>query len=454
MYNLTVRVVTFRILLNIPLDSTHPDQRRFLPSITENLRLSKIYDVKRNDSGIDAGIRQLIDGVDSSDIVTRTDAALRLLLLVDLKLLSEEEKDAFTKALWKKLDNCNLPTINDKTVHKYVHVNWPEETEGQGVQGLTKWIISGGVEDRFGGAGTNGGEVQNKTSATFPDPGVYLPRIWNLAQQLGDDPETFENVFNEKSRKHILESILDWWAREKDLFGLRAKSPMMFPGDVFDRVNLCLRVIFECTLGKEGLDEKVRERMTDLLDDIEDFGKSSPYKYPILAHIDRDDQIAAWNGIRSSLWSSDQKTAYKALIAAWQWQRGAKKLKLMPMPANVLTIIVSSIASLDGTVGHHGYWVLRDLIEKDHVQMENDVLQEIVAAVESAANKLAYGGDHVGMSVSEAEKRVHFRRRLAKLIICLVNHGGKVGPVGMAWIEDAKKDRFVDIRRIAREWQK
>ena len=125
----------------------------------------------------------------------------------------------------------------------------------------------------------------------------------------------------------------------------------------------------------------------------------------------------------------------------------------MPMPANVFSIVVSSIARLDGTVGYHGCWVLRQLIEKEYLEIENDVLQEIVAAVESAANKLAYGGEHAGMSVSEAERRVHFRRRLAELIICLANRGVEIGPAGMNWIKETKEDSFVDIRKITREWR-
>ena len=267
----------FRILLNVPLDSSQDAQRRGLPSIADNLRLSKVDEVKRNESEeIDTGVRQLIEGVGSSDIMTRTDAALRLLLLVDLKVLSEEEKDAFAKSLWKEVDNCNLPLIDDKTVSKHVHVSWPEDTEGQSVEGLTKWIISGSVEDRFGDAGTNGQEDQNKKSVSWPDPGVYLPRILDLAQRLGDDPETFKNVFNKESRSHIMESILDWWAREKDLFGHEAKFSIMSLGDVFVRVDLCLRVIFECALSKEALDVKIPDRINGFLNDIEAFGKSSP----------------------------------------------------------------------------------------------------------------------------------------------------------------------------------
>ena len=182
------------------------------------------------------------------------------------------------------------------------------------------------------------------------------------------------------------------------------------------------------------------------LSDLERLGKSSPHKYPILACVDRKAQISAWNEIRSGLWSADQEVAFKALSSAWHWQRGVKRLDLEPMPANVLTTIVSAMAGVEGIVGYHGYWVLRQLIENECIEVEDEALYEIVAAVESAAGKLAYDVDHVGVSVSDRERRAHVRRMLAQLIVCLVRRGVTVGPTGMSWIGDAKEDSFVDIR--------
>ena len=444
----------FRILLGIPLDSSDESQLRGLPSIGDSLLLSKIDKIEREESReVDSGIRVLIDEVGSSDIKARTDAALRLLLLVDLKILSRKEVEAFAKALWKTVDECNLPVIDDKTITKYIHVLWPEETEGQGVEGIRKWIFSGGVENRFGRAQEDREEVQEKMNLVWPDPGVYLPMMLDLAQRLEDNPEKFEQIFNYQSRDHILESIFSWWAREKELFDREAQSSFMPLGDVFARVDLSLRVIFECVLSRETLNARVLERLSSFLNDIERFGRSSAYMYPILACMDRESQKEAWNGIRNGLWNSDKKISYKALVAAWRWQRGVKRLKLEPIPGSVFGIIVSSIAGLDGVVGFHGVWVLRQLIEKDCIVMEDDVGHDIIAAVDSAAEKLVYGGDHERMSVSDEELLAHFRRHLAELIVCLTGRGVKLGPVGTRWIKQAREDCFVDVRRIANEWR-
>ena len=443
----------FRILLNVPLDSSENAHGRGLPSISDNFRSTKIDEMKRDKSEeIDAGVWRLIEGVNSSDIVTRTDAALRLLLLVDLDVLSKDEKDAFTQSLWKEIDDCKLPVINDKTVTKYIHMDWPSQTEGQSVEGIVEWIISGSVKDRFGSAKENNEEDGSKNSIMWPDPDEYLPKMLDLAQRLGNDIEAYEKIFNEQSRNHVLESILEWWERERSLFERHAKlDGIMELGDVFMRVDLSLRVVFECALGKEELDERVRNKLMRFLNDLERLGKSSPYKFPILACVDRKAQIWAWNEIRNGLWSADQEIAFKALISAWHWQRGMKRLDLEPMPVNVLTTIVSAMAGAEGFVGYHGYWVLRQLIENDYIEVEDEALYEIVAAVESAAGKLAYDVDHVGVSVSDQERRAHLRRMLAQLIVCLVRRGVTVGPTGMSWIGDAKKDSFVDIRQIARE---
>ena len=239
----------FRILLNVPLDSSESAHGRGLPSISDNLRSTKIDEMKRDESEeVDAGVWRLIEGVGSSDIVTRTDAALRLLLLVDLNVLSKDEKDAFTQSLWREVDDGKLPVINDKTVTKHIHMSWPNQTEGQSVAGLAEWIVSGAVEDRFGSARANGEEDGSKNSVRWPDPGEYLPKILDLAQRLGNNIEAYDKVFNEQSRNHVLESILEWWERERDLFERQTKLKMMELGDVFTRVDLSLRVVFECAL--------------------------------------------------------------------------------------------------------------------------------------------------------------------------------------------------------------
>ena len=445
----------FRILLHVPLDSSESAQGLGLPSISENLRMARVKDVVREESEeIDAGVRQLIEGVGSSDIMTRTDAALRLLLLVDLELLSEKERDAYSHSLWREVDDCNLPVINDEVINKHVHLSWPNQGDGKSVLGLAEWIISGRVEDRFGASVGDGEKDERKMSLSWPDREEYLSQLLNLAIYLDDDTETFERVFNKRSRRHVLESILEWWERERDLFGHAAIPSMMHLGDVFARVDQSLRVIFECALEKEELEEGIQKRLICFLNDIEDFGKSSPYVYPILACLNREQQMAAWSGIRNGLWSADQETGLKALIAAWQWQRGVKRLDVMPMPEDVLTIIVSALAGLEGVVGYQALWVLRQLVEENHLQVDKDALCEIVAGVESAAGKLAYGGGFVGASVSDQEKRAHGRRGLAELIVCLERRGIKFGPTGVGWIGDAKEDCFVDIRQIAREWRR
>ena len=443
----------FKILLNFPLDSSEIERGRGLPCISDYLRSAKVNEVIRKESEeIDAGVRRLIGEVGSSDTMTRTDAALRLLLLADRSLLSEVEVDAFAEALWKDVDDCHLPTL-DKRIAKHVHLSWPCQVEDQNILGLTRWIMSGSVEDRFGISDDNGENGERKEGVRWTDSGVYLKGILDLARELENDTETFKKVFDERRRRHILESILDWWTRERDLFRIHANLQTMMSGDVFWRADLSFRAIFECTLGKEELNEKTRERLSFFLHDIEEFGRSSPYRFPIMACINRNEQVSAWKGIRSGLWSSNHEEAYKALIAAWTWQRCAKRLDLMPMPESVLTIIVSAMASLEGVVGYHGYPVLGQLLKNGNLQIENEEKEQIVAAVESAAGKLAYGKDLAQLSVSDQERRVHVRRNLAELIVCLQSRDVMVGRAGVSWISEAKEDTFVDIRRIAKKWR-
>lgn len=125
----------------------------------------------------------------------------------------------------------------------------------------------------------------------------------------------------------------------------------------------------------------------------------------------------------------------------------------MPMPGSVFTIIASAMAGLDEVVRYHGFPVLQQLMKSGSMQIENEEIHQIVAAIESAAGKLAYGRNLARTSVSDQERLVHIRRNLAEMIVCLQSRNVMVGPAGVKWIVEAKDDSFVDIRRIAREWR-
>ena len=75
-----------------------------------------------------------------------------------------------------------------------------------------------------------------------------------------------------------------------------------------------------------------------------------------------------------------------------------------------------------------------------------------MSAVESAVNRFSYHNEARTKLVEEGfdeEMHVHFRRRLARLLFTMQEKGIEIGPIGIEWLENAKTDRFVDVRQAA-----
>ena len=384
--------LSYQILLEFPLNSTEDDKWHRSLQITDSMRLlsASAVNLERSDE-IGIGIQVLIDALSTSDLKRRTDAALRLLRLFESKALTEEEREHYRKGIWDIVDDCGLPRIDDERITKHVNLLWPAHTKDRSIDGLRTWIISANVEDRFITSDAEDGQSGGQVRLSWPDQGKYLPQLLDLAKRLDDDPEMYGRIFDEKTRAHIGLSIFAWWARERDLFNRETKLSLFTTGDIFSRLDMALRAIFECTLSADGLEEGFAEKVGAFLDDVQQFHNPSPYRYPIMASLYRDTQDEAWNGIRGELWNADPNVSHKALMTVWQWQRGVKRLKLIRMPENVFGVLVSAIANLDSAIGYHGYSVLCDLIEKGFIKPQEYDLSEVSGAVESVVGKMRYG---------------------------------------------------------------
>lgn len=432
----------FDLLIQFPLPLSDYDEWDYWPRIVAYIQAPNMPFLDRPDTEeFHAGIRTLIDAVSSEEIKVRTDAALRLLYLFNWKLLTDDEKKSYKQALWRKQDAYGLPKVTSD-ITKFLHLKWPADVREHAINGLIAWIRSGQVRDRF--------DSENKTS--WPDPGRYLQSLLNLADYSQTQSETFAVLFNKSSREYILKAILEWWQRERGSFNQKAHQPKFFGNDISNRINLVLKVVFTCALGKDSLDEVNTSGLSIFLDEARSFRQIVPYSYPISAYLDQESQQVYWNELRVALWHSDADVANEALHACWRWQSSAGRLGLTPMPPSTFESLATIIGNLHGRLSCHACVVVFRLISEGHLKNENYDLTQLTNAVQSAVLKLGYDQEAHEAFVRagfDEEMHVHYRRHLASLLVLL--HEKKI-PIELAaekWLHQAREDRFVDVRHAA-----
>ena len=288
------------------------------------------------------------------------------------------------------------------------------------LKALSHGFQSGKVSDRF--------DSEGKTS--WPDPDLYLPNLLDLADHSHAQPETFDLLFNKDCRAHILNAILEWWQRERNSFKQKACYPEFFSNDIRNRINLVLKVIFTCALGKEPLAETDACELSAFLDEASNFHQHVPYCYPIYAHLNRESQQVHWKKLRVALWHSDADIANEALHACWRWQSLADRLGLAPMPHNVFESLVMTIGNLHGWLSCHACNVISRLISEDYLENEDYDLTQLMDAVHSAAVKLGYEQEARETFVRaglDEEMHVHHRKYLASLLVRMCKKGIPIG---------------------------
>ena len=439
----------FELLIQYPLacEETGPG---VWPEITEFIPVQRGASLHRPESDeFRAGVTSLIELVSSTDSKTRTGAAWRLLGMYKHGLLSDTERQTFQQALWGIEDACGLPAIDDSYLAKVVHLRWPEERPGRRIEGLARWITSGEVKDRF--------DVKEATegsgySVTWPDPDRYLLNLRNLARRLLDEPEIHASLFNQDTRRYILNAILEWWERERDRFRYEVRSPRIFGGNVSERVDLALQVIFECTLGNGVPDTQSSERLRLFLKDVDGLDEASCYCHQVRAYLDVESVSEYWSEVRLGLWSNEPNLAYRALVSCWQWQEARERLNLSPMPRNVLELLLGAIGKFQDNLTYDAYGVVCRLLVgrgSGRRDFDGDLLLE---AVQSAALNLRHDVHRDVRNPStpaDEELRPHLRRSLARLLVLLRQHDIPIGPTAENWLERARTDRFVDVRKEA-----
>ena len=439
------------LLIDFPMVAKDDDTFHRWPLITMYINLPKATALSRPTSkDFDSGIRSLISAVSDVGMRQRTDAALRLAFLNRCGLLSDSESLEFERVLLKRVDSHGLPLVDDNYVFKAIHLEWPTAIRERVIMGLTSWIVSEEVKDRF--ATKNEESAATRDSLSSVDPDDYLHNIRMIAQDVQKRREEFSIIFGNRVRSHILQSLLAWWNRERELYSGRPDSRSVFEVDPYDRVDLALQVVFSCVLDSRSGDFGESHELLMFLNEIGALREVVPYSYPIFASLNPGAQEKYWDRLLLALWHSERRIAIKALIACYEWQRVAERRQMMTMPQDVAVAIIAPIAGLHGEFSYCAYAIVIRLLEENCLGAGSSVMKRLTDAVESAAAKLEYA-QQSNMSLqgsgSEVEMHAHFRRRLAGLIYTMRDMGISIGPVSSSWFNRARNDHFVDVRQAA-----
>ena len=259
-------------------------------------------------------------------------------------------------------------------------------------------------------------------------------------------------LFSTDCRKHILDKILDWWSKERELFRREAGIDRHFGHDPFERIDLTFRVIFDCVLDRNTPEKTSRRDILAFVDDVSTLDQPTPFAYPVRAYLQQELQTKYWGELRLALWNSDPSVACNALIACRQWQYSTNRLALLPMPNDVLWSLLTMLGTLSGPVSYLTYQIVEELIASGELKASSLDSAQLTEIAEIAAFKLAYDNEArhaVHQEQLDNEMRTHFRKRLAKLVVVFLKNDIPVGPVAKNWLAVAKADSFVDVRDAA-----
>lgn len=439
------------LVIDFPMFGRAGDKIDRWPLITDFILLSQDTMLERPDSKAYAsGVKRLISIVSDENLRERTVAALRLSFLEKNKLLSESEIQEFSDALWMTTDASGLPIIDNGYVSRIVHLDWPMVHRQRAIQGLVKWITSKEVGDRFSEQTNQDGP--NRTSLSSVDPDDYLDSLMRIARHVRRDEELYGAIFDSTVRSHILRTILEWWNREREQFIRRSAIEKYFDIDPYERVQLVFQVIINCVLDRNTEELEIAGLLRPFLDEVGELRKVEPGSYPIYAFLDEESVMEYWDKLLAALWHSNRRVSNEALVACYEWQRASERLRLPGMPEGVAQNVIAPLANVSGEFGYHAYAVVTNLVADDKFPTEHTVCKRLTDAVDSAAARLSYDREYGSSQLDvgrDVEMDAHFRRRLAGLICAMCEAGLAVGPIATSWLEKAKIDRFVDVRRAA-----
>ena len=443
------------IFVQFPLVSEETQRGRGWPEITLFVPKSPGAEFTRPISTeFDKGVERLLELLSTRNLIDRTAAAWRLLGMYDRGLLLESECEEYKQELWNTLDEHGLPLISGEILRVIVHLQWPTDVESAVSEGLRSWIVSQKIGERFTPQEDQNGSGSVQFGVTFPDPENYLRDLLELSVQLSTKQDAFDQVFTPAVRIEVLGKILKWWQRERDRFMSQHRRPHLFGGNVFQRVEDALQVLFDCVLSDDVLDVESKAELISFLEDLKRIDQTGVYWFQVASYLGIVSEEAYWAKVRADLWGSDSQSAFSALVAWSHWITKRRALGLGQVPPEVFVAIVSEIASVRGERCRQVCRLVAHTVERGYGRGEDIDEGLLNGALISAVERLREGGvvDRPSLGVGEQKELVpHLRRELTRLMVTLDRRGMALGQKGEDWLKRAKADRFIDVSFLVAE---
>lgn len=334
-------------LLKIPLTDVQSFENNKLDPFVHikwknNFLLPKGFDRDR----WNVEIVKLIDNVNHNDSLTREYSLVRLLTLIDINALRDQEEKSLASALWSQLDDAGLPLIEFKCLRKnaLLHFPEPEVYKNRTVDLLKQHILSR--------------ELPTLSINSLSDIVSYLD-LWHICTS----PlllQTFCTVnpritWTSEELKILSKKLLN--LIENGIETLKSQNRDTFFGDTSTPIlsRTVAIVTFLIVPSWQSIDNDTKEIVLKLVNIIRDLEYSKPRLSLCLAMIDSYDLQLLSEEIKEQIYSSNLDAIDDAIWGIYSWIIYYKSDLPVPEPPSELIDIMISLFIARRQPGFNGY---------------------------------------------------------------------------------------------------
>jgi len=430
---------------SLPIEWSEPLElvdHDILRSIGEQRKKSIIREEQPVWKELSEGISSLNNSIYSDDLNERSGAIVRMLALYSTSFLTDIEAEEFSEAVWSMTDEDGFPLLEEGYL-KSLCLSIPEPAVGRAREVVLNWLDKSSVDPRFFDTIVDG---ETKQSLNSRDVDHFIPVLQYLqfsSQKMG----VHSDILDASRAKAYMQKICDWWEGEGAAIRSYEKHPLGL--DPTDRLYDIADVLGGSLLPKASLDDRECAQIKEMLDGFIAAGVSACLLAPLLASLNPNQSSEFQYYIQRGLASDNRQQTSEALLGFYRWVRDQRALQLSPIEPAVYLSVAFQIRGLIHPGVSPAINLLSSLIETQAIVAKDEMAIEFQSAVNDACTLLNY--DRSGELISrpyDPEEVSHLRRNMARLISEMVKVKFKLGAETTSWLEGARRDVFVDVRRV------
>jgi hypothetical protein len=390
-------------------------------------------------------IKWLLTNAKKDCRTVRSRAILRLARLLDINLLTEEERLCFADALWAYRASSGLP--RDTGLLDYSFLQLPEPTSGDAHDSFRRYYLGLDLPYMSKQAAEPDGTTKGRVSVSLGRCSWFQEIIGSTrskwpaqrARNIGIDWTTNES-------KVLFDKIVTWWRAEGKQLAQNA-SPIIrneLDGRMFNIVTVVRIVIGpRCTCG-DTLEGEVRSFLYEIEKfgfHIEDALASLPTSLPAL----KTDLV---NRIRRGLVSLDRDEAQSAITAVYEWLHRDDLADGNSPPPDLVREIGNVISSRRLPAIEYALDVATRLVINMNDWIDETVVDSLCVGLHYLLEETHYRSLPQDNSVTLPYEEIpDYRRKAARLAAQLMHAGLSNDPVLQQWCDVAERDPLPEVRR-------